>query len=171
VPDYPPEVHTLATDAVAECLQSWGLPTPPGLVPRLASDVLARIAAALGDHAAQAILEHAERQHPRVPGHVPDAWHRHFSIAARVAARAFLTEEDTKRMAAEALMRGGFAACAIPEVPAAIARTIYCRGCRKAWREDGTDECRCTCTNPGDLRYEDWTADPDPADIAPGAWD
>jgi hypothetical protein len=45
------------------------------------------------------------------------AWVRHFGIAARVAAGAFWTEEDKKRLAAEAIARGDVIACDIPEVP------------------------------------------------------
>ena len=45
----------------------------------------------------------------------------HFSTAARIAADAFDTREDQLRMAAEAIGRGDFIACDIPEVPGAPA--------------------------------------------------
>ena len=76
----------------------------------------------LAEHVAQKILAHANRQFPKtdpakVPGQ-PDRWriwHRHFGIAARIAASAFSTEEDLKRAAAEAIARGDYMVCAIPE--------------------------------------------------------
>jgi hypothetical protein len=45
------------------------------------------------------------------------AWRRHFSIAARVAAEAFYTREDQLRLTAQAIERGDFIACEIPEIP------------------------------------------------------
>lgn len=71
----------------------------------------------LAEAVAQAILAHAERQHPRDKDHVPTAWDRHFSVAARVAAMAFYSREDELRLAAEAIARGDVIACNPPEVP------------------------------------------------------
>lgn len=79
--------------------------------------VLEAAAPLLAEAVAAKILEHAERQHPRDKDHVPTAWHRHFSIAARVAAGAFYTREDELRLAAQAIERGDFVSCDIPEVP------------------------------------------------------
>jgi len=73
--------------------------------------------ASASEHCAARITAHAERQHPRDPAHVPTAWDRHFSIAARVAAGAFLTGEDVRRIAARELAAGNFAVCEIPEEP------------------------------------------------------
>lgn len=98
--------HDCARDAALEEL----------VIPR-ARAALDAAAPLLAEAVAQAILAHAERQHPRDPEHIPTAWHRHFSIAARVAAGAFDTREDQLRMAAEAIGRGDFIACGIPEVP------------------------------------------------------
>jgi hypothetical protein len=81
----------------------------------LARVALEAAAPILAEHIAQAILAHAERQHPRDKDHVPSAWHRHFSIAARVAAGAFYTRGDELTLAAEAIGRGDFIACEIPE--------------------------------------------------------
>lgn len=42
---------------------------------------------------------------------VPTAWDRHMKIAARVAAWAFSTDDDKKRMAAAAITRGDAIIC------------------------------------------------------------
>jgi len=83
----------------------------------LARVALTAAAPLLAEVVAQKILEHAERQHPRDPEHVPTPWDRHFNIAARVAAGAFDSEEVVHRMVADSLSRGNFIACDIPEVP------------------------------------------------------
>lgn len=83
-----------------------------------AREILEAAAPILAEHVAQAIIAHADRQFPKNdpakrPGQ-PDVWrtwHRHFGIAARVAAGAFFTREDKLRMAAEALNRGDYTAC------------------------------------------------------------
>jgi hypothetical protein len=103
--------------AVAEVLGShWGGP-PDDSDRQLAADVLNVAAPLLAEVCAQKILEHAERQHPRDPEHVPTPWDRHFGIAARVAAGTFDTREDQIRTAAEAIERGDYVRCDIPEVP------------------------------------------------------
>lgn len=80
--------------------------------------ILDAAAADLGDFAAGKILAHMEA-HGLPGGHGGAvrllAWRRHFQTAAQVAARAFLTEDDEKRLAAEAIVRGDFAPCVIPE--------------------------------------------------------
>jgi hypothetical protein len=89
-----------------------------------ANEVLEAAAPILAEEVAQRILAHAERQFPKndpakIPGR-PDlwrTWHRHFGIAARIAAGAFYTREDELRLTAEAIQRGDFIACDIPEVP------------------------------------------------------
>lgn len=43
------------------------------------------------------------------------AWRRHFRIAAQVASLAFSTEDELKRMAAEAIGRGDAVTCDPPE--------------------------------------------------------
>jgi hypothetical protein len=77
--------------------------------------ILDAVAPDLGEHAASKIFAHMEA-HGANPATVKlpqphalkaAAYRRHFQTAARIAARAFLTEEDTKRLAAEALARGG----------------------------------------------------------------
>jgi hypothetical protein len=83
----------------------------------LARAALDAAAPLLAEAVAQKILEHAERMHPRDPEHVPTAWHRHFGIAARIAAGAFTTDAESKQQAAEALIRGDYVACDIPEDP------------------------------------------------------
>jgi hypothetical protein len=78
----------------------------------------------LAETIAQKILAHMEEHGPgpASPGvtlheTMRRAWRRHFGIAARVAAGAFHTREDGLRLAAEAIERGDFIGCVIPEVP------------------------------------------------------
>ena len=117
MPDVPAEAITAAEAAIRDAFPGEfgqpGMPEPDAL----ARAALEAAAPLLAEACAQKILAHAERQHPRDPDHVPTAWHRHFSIAARVAAGAFYTREDLLRMAAEAIERGDWVRCDIPEVP------------------------------------------------------
>jgi len=124
VPDYPPEALGAATDAVHDWARTlrWRRET----CEQLARVVLDAAAADLGEHAAGKILAHMNAHGPRpgsrLGGKAADdtarrAWRRHLGIAARIAARAFLTEEDEKRMAAEALARGDYVVCDTPEAP------------------------------------------------------
>jgi hypothetical protein len=111
MPEIPPHIHA----AVARVLgDHWGGP-PDDSDMQLAADVLNVAAPLLAEFVAQKILEHAERQHPRDPEHVPTAWDRHFDIAARVAAGAFYSREDELQMVAEALVASNFTACPEPE--------------------------------------------------------
>jgi hypothetical protein len=84
-----------------------------------AREVLEAAAPAMAEAIAQKILAHMEARGPAagtpLGGTLRRAWRRHFSIAARVAAFAFSTDDDIKRMAAEALARGDFVVCAVPE--------------------------------------------------------
>jgi hypothetical protein len=90
----------------------------------LARAALEAAAPLLAEAVAQKILAHMEEHGPgpASPGvtlheTMRRAWRRHFGIAARVAAGAFYTREDHLRLAAEAIERGDFIACDIPEVP------------------------------------------------------
>jgi hypothetical protein len=76
----------------------------------------------LAEAVAQRILAHMEAHGPRdagmadsLGGTLRRAWHRHFGIAARVAALTFSTPEDIRRDAAAALNRGDFAACCLDD--------------------------------------------------------
>jgi hypothetical protein len=120
MPDYPPGVRDAAVRA-AEAESEIGYSTPPEI---MATAILDAIAPLLGEHVAKRILDHMNAHGPRpgsrLGGKPADdaarwAWRRHFGIAARIAARAFLTEEDEKRLTAEALARGDFVACDLPE--------------------------------------------------------
>jgi hypothetical protein len=109
--DIPPDIIA----AVARVLgDHWGGP-PDDSDTQLAVQLLTVAAPLLADACATAILAHAERQHPRDPEHVPTAWDRHFSIAARVAAGTFTTRENEHQAVADALNRGAFIACPAPE--------------------------------------------------------
>jgi hypothetical protein len=123
MPSIPPEAVRLALAARADLLADR--PDPMVLSEETLTRLMLEAAApALAEAVAQKILAHAERQfpkadHARVPGR-PDVWrtwHRHFGIAARVAAGAFDTREDQLRMTVDAINRGDFIACDIPEVP------------------------------------------------------
>jgi hypothetical protein len=125
MPDYPPAALRAAADAIERELLSG----TDYVMAQDSDEALARVAldAAmpfLGEHAAAKILAHMEAHGPR-PGSrtggkpagdaARRAWRRHLGIAARIAARAFLTEEDEKRIAAAALARGDYVACELPE--------------------------------------------------------
>lgn len=122
MPDLPPEAITLATDAVmasrnlvSEGSRDWAA--------RIVTVALEAATVPLGEHTAAKILAHMETHGPPVSGlrrgsvdrHLQEqrqhAYRRHMSTAARIAASAFLAEDDTKRLAAEALARGDFVAC------------------------------------------------------------
>jgi hypothetical protein len=124
VPDYPPEVLAAIDVALDE------LPDPDSpferdrwrIVSRIALDAATPI---LAEVIAQKILAHMESHGPHKPagalepvtaiGRDYRAWCRHFGIAARVAAGAFDTREDQLRKAAEAIERGDFITCRIPD--------------------------------------------------------
>lgn len=95
---------------------------PDGTDIELARDALDAAWPYLAGAVAGAILAHMEAHAPppEAPGvtrheALRRAWHRHFGIAARVAASAFLTEDELKRQAAEAIKRGDYVACNLPE--------------------------------------------------------
>lgn len=120
MPDIPASSLATGIEAVygVYAKRGWNKPAP-WWAEEVSAAVLEAATPLLAEEVAQKILEHAERQHPRDPDHVPTAWHRHFSVAARVAAGAFDTREDQLRMAAEAIKRGDVAWCNPPEVPGA----------------------------------------------------
>lgn len=118
MPDIPASSLATGIEAVygVYAKRGWNKPAP-WWAEEVSAAVLEAATPLLADEIAQKILEHAERQHPRDPDHVPTAWHRHFSVAARVAAGAFSTDEDMKRLAVEAIEREDWIRCDIPEVP------------------------------------------------------
>ena len=96
------------------------------------ADALARVALEaaaplLAEEIAQKITAHMEGFGPKRPagalepataiGRDYRAWLRHFGIAARIAAVAFYGRDDQLRLAMEAMERGDYMACVIPEVP------------------------------------------------------
>jgi hypothetical protein len=123
VPDLPEPAVTAAVRALR------GHPWPDGEVTeaQIATLVLEAAAPVLAETVAQKITEHMETFGPRRPagalepvtgaGRAYQTWHRHFGIAARIAAGAFDTREDQLRKAAEAIARGDYVACNPPEVP------------------------------------------------------
>ena len=124
MPDYPPEIYAKAAGAITRELLSYQRhDTWMDSDEALARVALDAVAADLGEAVSAKILEHMEARGPkRLPAANDDlvnrprnAFRRHFGIAARVAAHAFLTEGDKMRLAAEALAVGQFAACRLPE--------------------------------------------------------
>lgn len=69
----------------------------------------------LAEAVAQAILRHADEHEPKPGSSFYLAWHRHFGIAARIAAGAFTTEAESRQQVARALARGDYVACPLPE--------------------------------------------------------
>jgi hypothetical protein len=116
VPDYP----EAALDAAIEALKQRSAQEPgsPGESAARWHAVVALDAAAplLADACATAILAHMNAYGPH-EGPLLSGWRRHFGIAARVAARAFTTRDEELRTAAEAVKRGDYAVCDIPDVP------------------------------------------------------
>lgn len=84
-----------------------------------AREILDAVAEQLGQVCASKILAHMEAGGPQPARGAGarsryGAWRRHFNAAARVAARAFLTDDDMRRIAARELAAGNFAACPVP---------------------------------------------------------
>lgn len=113
--DYPPAALRAAAEAIERDLMSGtihdGHAESDEALARAALDAAAPLLAA---EIASQILAHMERNAPP-EGARASSWRRHFGIAARIAAGAFTTEDEQKRQAAEAIMRGDYIACAIPE--------------------------------------------------------
>lgn len=123
-----PEIPPAAIMAAAAAIERELLSGRDYSMAQDSDEVLARVALEaaapiLAEAVARKITRHMEEHGPIDQG--PDstgaalrrAWVRHFSTAARVAAFAFSAEDDIKREAAEALKRGDFITCQIPEVP------------------------------------------------------
>jgi hypothetical protein len=125
LPDIPPAAITAAAEAMNEAHAKRGWNKPQSWwVNEVVTAALEAAAPLLAEAVAQKILAHMDEHGPgpASPGvtlheTMRRAWHRHFGIAARVAAGAFYTREDHLRLAAEAIERGDCIACDIPEVP------------------------------------------------------
>lgn len=123
MPAYPPEIYRKAAEAVErELMSDISYDMHLDSEEAIARAVLDAVAADLGNAVAEKILARMEANGPGM--HVKlkgDAAVRrlmrrqHFATAARIAARAFLTEEDTLRQVAEAVARGDYVACPAPE--------------------------------------------------------
>lgn len=123
VPNIPQEAVDAAVAAYARDAYLDGQPIDGD--ERVIRAALEAAAPLLADTIAQKILAHMEEFGPRppagtlepvtTPGRAYRTWRRHFGIAARVAAGAFYTREDELRKAAEAIGRGDYAACRMPE--------------------------------------------------------
>lgn len=124
MPAYPAAIIRKAADAVERELMS-GTEYSEHLDSEeaIARAVLDAVAADLGSAVAEKILAHLDEHTadpatpamPQTHRHRIMAKRRDFATAARVAAFAFLTEDDKLRLAAEALAAGQFVACPAPE--------------------------------------------------------
>lgn len=127
MPEFPPEVIQRAAEVRMrqyESEYSLGPLTWRDFVPEV-TEILDAVAEQLGEHCAAAILARMESdeagQQERLPRQAGTQRmartmkRQHFGIAARVASRAFLTEDDMKRIAARELAAGSFVASPAPE--------------------------------------------------------
>lgn len=125
-----PEIPEAAVDAALARRADLLADRPDPMVlseRRLVTLMLEAAAPILAEAVAQKIIAHMEAFGPCKPagalepvnetGRAHRTWRRHFGIAARVAAGAFYTDEDMKRLAAEAIARGDFIISTCPEVP------------------------------------------------------
>ncbi len=123
--NYAPEIIQRGAQALKDAALLNNAGYLEGDEERAAETVLDAVAQQLGEQAAQAITAHMEAHGPRKPqgslepvldtGRTYRTWRRHMGIAARLAAGAFLTDEDKLRLAADSLRRGDFAVCPPPE--------------------------------------------------------
>jgi hypothetical protein len=120
VPDIPKAAVDAAERAIIEAATDFGQDNiVAGSSCDLARVALGAAAPILAETVARKILAHMEtcdleairRGHP-----IPRGWRRDLRIAAQVAALAFNTDEDNKRLATEAIKHGEAAGCN-PEVP------------------------------------------------------
>ena len=106
----PPAALLAAGSAIRDELRSSREVEPD----RLARAALDAAAPLLAEAVARKILEHADDRWPSgCIGSQPAR--RHFRTAAQIAGLAFYTEEDMKRLAAEAIAAGDVAWCGVPE--------------------------------------------------------
>ena len=73
-------------------------------------ELLEAAAPHLAEHVAAKIHAHRDAHGPTA-GAGRLTWRRHLGIAARVAAAAFMTDDDRKREAAQAIARGDYVVC------------------------------------------------------------
>jgi hypothetical protein len=112
VPSYPDSIYRKAAEAAERELFS---PESVSDSMTVARAVLDAVAEDLGQHAAAKILRHADEHEPKPGSPAYLAWHQRFGTAARVAAFAFLTDDDKIAIAARELAAGNFVACPAPE--------------------------------------------------------
>jgi hypothetical protein len=116
--EIPAAALTAAERAIIEAATDFGQDDiVAGSSRNLARAALEAAAPVLAETIAQKILLHMQEHDKSADPASARAWRRHFGIAARVAAGAFYTEDDLKRLAAEAIARGDFIISTCPEVP------------------------------------------------------
>ena len=122
MPDIPEDALEAATDEVTRWMleYDWMTGLNAEQVRSVSRDAVTRAlevaAPTLGEHAASKILAHMEA-HGGQDFRRRHAYRMHMQTAARIAAGAFLAEDDLDRLAVEAIVRGDYIACEIPEVP------------------------------------------------------
>ena len=116
MPDIPAPALDAAERAIIEAATDFGhddiVAGPSGDLARAALEAAVPI---LAEAVAQKILAHRDNHGPEQHTRGYLSWRRYFTIAAQVASLAFSTEQDLKRMAAEALAPGNYVACPAPE--------------------------------------------------------
>jgi hypothetical protein len=113
VSDIPPEVHVAYQKAFWDRMKSFGYGYSDPVWHSL-NAALEAAAPLLAAEVARKILAHADDRWPSgCIGSQPAR--RHFRTAAQIAGLAFYTEEDIKRIAAEAIAAGNVAWCGVPE--------------------------------------------------------
>ena len=111
MPDIPLGAIEQGGRAVAEMFPGLG----PETGRRIARAVLNAAAEPLGEFVAGKIGQHRDRYMTAYADGRAGTWRRYFGIAANVAASAFLTEDDKRRIAARELAADDFVACLSPE--------------------------------------------------------
>jgi hypothetical protein len=109
-----PDIPQPAITAAVRALRAHPWPDGETTEAQIATAVLEAAAPLLADQIARKILAHADDRWPSgCIGSQPAR--RHFRTAAQIAGLAFYTDEDMKRLAAEAIAAGNVAWCGVPE--------------------------------------------------------
>jgi len=113
VADYPDSLVRKAAEIRMrqyESEYSLGSATWRDFVPEV-TEILDAVTEDLGAAVAAKILAHADEYDPLTPADLTARWRRHFGICSRIAAGAFLSEDDMRRIAAREMAAGNYVAC------------------------------------------------------------
>jgi len=120
MPEFPPAIYLKAAEALErELLSGRDYLMALDSDEALARAVLDAVAEDLGAVVAGKILAHMEGHGPRTAGASwQQPWRRHFEVAARIASRAFMDDDDLLAAVAREIKAGNAVICTGPEVPA-----------------------------------------------------